>query len=66
MTRAVTDEIFVDELQDAVWFGGIDPAHIANEFNVDICKVDDWLEGSNLPPRETQDAVLEFVEMNLV
>ena len=57
----VTDGIFVDELQDSVFHGGIEMDAVAAQFDVTEDRIQEWLLGKNLPPRVTQHAVLQWL-----
>ena len=64
-SQNVTDELFVDGLQDATFQGGIEVSDIATEFNVDERDVRDWMVGDNLPPNGTQVDILNWLDGKL-
>ena len=61
----LTDGIFVDELQDSIFHGGIEMSAVAAQFGVAEDRVRDWLVAKNLPPRVTQHAVLKWLNEQL-
>jgi hypothetical protein len=61
----VTDELFVDGVQDAIYNGGIEFGPIAEEFDVEERDIEDWLRGHALPETDLQVQILNWLERRM-
>ena len=57
----VSDYLFVDELQDAVYESGVQISAIAEKFKVSEARVADWLLGTDFPPPTVEHAILNWL-----
>ena len=59
--ESVSDGLFIDELQDSIYNGGVEIGAVALKFNVDEDRVTKWLLGDDLPCQTVQHAVLNWL-----